>query len=237
MFGSRPLASAPVAGVLTGIKATTAAIVVSFSLDAERIGLRPIEATAIAASVAQATVVSSRGGSSLIGASIGFSVVAEAVETYLVEVSWAEVAIAPGITTLPRYYHPVADLTQNWKTQGGASTDLFSTLDEAEPDDTDYVRSPIVSRLTTSQQSFALPSIPVPPSGYQQSLSYRIALDGNVAQRLTVRLLQGTTTIATWTETVSSPEPYTVRRVLNEEQIASITDYQTLRLEFEAGGA
>ena len=128
------------------------------------------------------------------------------------------------------YLRPDTDaLDGNWKNESGNNTDLFASLDETSASDSDYIQSPVdpaseVCRIGLSN-----------PTGVVQApftLSYRFNNMGGAT--LTVTLKQGTTTIASWEETGSGWT--TQDRTLTAPQLAAITDFTNLFVEFSASG-
>lgn len=124
-----------------------------------------------------------------------------------------------------RHIAPTSDVAAGaWQASSG--TDLYAMIDESTPSGADYI---FTQSASTAQ--VALGSIPPPIAG-GHTVSYEIRGDG--AAGLTVRLKMGATVIASWTH---APAPATDTRYdqsLTGGEIASITDYSNLRLEFEA---
>lgn len=121
---------------------------------------------------------------------------------------------------------PASDLAAGaW--QASTGSDLFAMIDDgADPNAADYI---FTQSASTAQVS--LGSVPPPIAG-GQTISYEIR--GNGTAGLTVRLKMGGTTIASWTH---APAPATDTRYdqsLSGGEIAAITDYNGLSLEFEA---
>ena len=126
------------------------------------------------------------------------------------------------------FLRPDADaLDGNWLNESGSNTNLFSSLSETSASDAEYIASPVnpsneVCRIALSN-----------PTGVVQepfTLSYRFNNLGGA--QLTVRLMQGTTEIASWNETGSGWT--TQDRTLTGPQFAAITDFTNLIVELKA---
>jgi hypothetical protein len=95
------------------------------------------------------------------------------------------------------YLRPIADITDGtWTTQSGG-TELYSVLDEATQDDADYARSPV----NAVDESFDvnLGQISIAQSLATVRFSIGKTEDNDVPVDIKVTLLQGATTIASWT--------------------------------------
>lgn len=132
--------------------------------------------------------------------------------------------------------YPVADLGEYWTTETGATTNLYASIDELVPDENDYIVSPPVSLLTQSTQAFSLRPVDPPTRKADFSVSYEYYLRDGSGQNLTIKLMQNTTVIASWSHVVNSLSPVAHTQPLTTAQINAITDYSALRLEFVAGG-
>lgn len=120
---------------------------------------------------------------------------------------------------------PISDVSDGaWTPSTGA--DNYATIDEAVPSDTDYD-----SVTSASTFEVAVTVLTDPATGGGHYVRYRV---GGLGDSITVRLRQGTTTIASWTDTDLTPTPRTVERYLTTAEANSITDYTVLRLQFEA---
>lgn len=128
---------------------------------------------------------------------------------------------------------PDADVTDGgWTDQVGGSN-LVAAIDEATADDADYIKSPDISGgPAIAKISLANPGYL--PDGLLE-VSYRCGKTGDDAAGLIVRLLQGSTTKATWThDHLHAFDPQTFTRILTAAEFASITDFDDLYLEFES---
>lgn len=116
--------------------------------------------------------------------------------------------------TLPRIVFPTSDVaTGAWTSSTGG--DLYSTLDEAVPDDGDYISVNSISSCTMRLEA------PAYPGTANQALSYRAS--STQGSFLTVTLKQGNTVIMTRTHQLSGLNTlYT--QSLTPEEIALIGD-------------
>lgn len=135
------------------------------------------------------------------------------------------------LNSMTYYIRPDADsIDGNWTTNTGGTT-LYAAIDEAIPDDGDYIVSPAAPVNEICTVSLSNPSV-VP--GATMRVRYRArksAVGGNMELR--VRLLEGTTEIASWTEVVPSTDT-DYERALTNAQLVSINDTTNLFLEFRA---
>jgi len=126
---------------------------------------------------------------------------------------------------------PDADITDgSWTDQDGG-TNLFAAIDEPVLSDSDYIKSssnPVndVCEVRLSDPGSA-PSQPF-------EVFYRYKKSGGATIDLIVKLVQGTTVIATWTHNDISSSFVTASQVLSGGEFASITDFNDLRIRFEA---
>ena len=93
---------------------------------------------------------------------------------------------------MPQFARPSADTTVgNWQTHTGGTTNLYTTIDEVTPDDTDYIKSP----LAPSNAAYVtkLSSVEDPQSSTGHILRYRYSKNaaGGAQIDLTVQLRQG----------------------------------------------
>ena len=129
-------------------------------------------------------------------------------------------------TVIYQYARPDADVSDGaWLPSTGS--DLYACIDETTYSDTDYIYTTSLSSCTVSLSTLSDPS-----SSDNHTARYRAKGDG--ATDLVVTLKQGSTTIATWTETNASSTMTTYEHTLTSGEADSITDYSDLRLVFEA---
>jgi|SRR6478735_513138 len=139
---------------------------------------------------------------------------------------------------MAQYARPSADITLNaWTTQSGATTNLWSALDEVDASETDYV-SQASPGANNNLYEVRLSTVTTPLINRYHLVRYRYRKSqalGNV-RNVTVGLYQGTTLIASnvhnditvvWTEGAF---------LLTVAQAALITDYTNLRLRFTPSG-
>jgi hypothetical protein len=137
---------------------------------------------------------------------------------------------------VPNFARPSADISRgSWVTNTGATTNLWSTIDEATADDTDYVISALGDNTAYEVR---LSSVAPAIIARLHSVTLRGRKDaaaGNT-KGVTVALLQGTTQIA-------SQDFPTLTATVNQDVISlpksiasNITDYADLRLRFTPTG-
>lgn len=117
-----------------------------------------------------------------------------------------------------------------WKNESG-STPLYTSIDEASPGQSDYIRS--TNNPTSDICKISLSN----PSGAIQDpfeVSYQYYKVGSDSIDLRVQLMETTTVIATWTHTNISATPTIATQVLTSPQLASIGNPNNLFLEFKA---
>jgi hypothetical protein len=132
------------------------------------------------------------------------------------------------------YLRPVADSTiGGWATEAASTVSLYASIDEAVADDLDYITSGnleastvsdvYIAKLTTGQ-TVSLPF----------TVRYRYGKDVSGSQKvdLSVRLLEGTTAVSTWSHLNISTGFETTSQTVSTS--ATITDFNNLFLEFSA---
>lgn len=148
------------------------------------------------------------------------------VETQSAPVSWgAQPLFINPIIVTAQYARPTSDVSAGtWTASSGS--DLYAMLDETSASDADYI---VTTGASTCE--VALGSLTDPASSSGHIVRYRIsATSGGI----TVRLRQGTTTIATWAHAPAPTSLTTYAQTLTSGEADSITDYTALRLQFEA---
>lgn len=147
---------------------------------------------------------------------------------------------APLATTtlaeVPVFYRivPDADDSDGFWTNEAGTTSLFGSIDETANSDSDYIQSASMPALDVCKVSLSDPSGTVTPAD-PMSVHYRFkksAAGGTF--NLRVRLMEGTTPIATWTESSVSDSYQYVEHTLTSAEFASISDFTALYLEFRA---
>jgi hypothetical protein len=132
---------------------------------------------------------------------------------------------------------PDADSSiSDWTNQAGGATGIFGTIDEATFDDADYIRSPLPPSGSVARFRLSDPSLGNGTMASPLVVSYRFKKDNTNDQLLTVSLKQGTTLIAAWTHTGAGLTEIfqTVEQTLTAPQLASITNFTDLFIEFQA---
>jgi hypothetical protein len=116
----------------------------------------------------------------------------------------------------------------NWTTEANSSSNLYASIDETVPDNTDYIRSGLVP--SSDVAVFALTSLSTPLSG-PQYLRYRYGKDVAGGQvNLTVELLESGVSIQTWTHTNIAAGFLDVTQPIS----VSITNYGALSVRLTA---
>lgn len=135
----------------------------------------------------------------------------------------------------PQLARPITDITDGlWTNEAGSNVNLYASIDETSASDTDYIQSSS-SPASADIAEVGLTSLsdPVSSTGHKVRYRYKKDATGGDQINLTVRLMQGTTEIASWSHTnidaITSAE-----QTLSTGQADSITDYTNLRLRFEA---
>jgi hypothetical protein len=146
---------------------------------------------------------------------------------------WARLNAAIRTQIILQVARPSADHTDgNWTDAVGNNTALYASIDEAVTDDGDYIQSEI--GVETDICRVKLGSLSDPSSSTDHTVTYRAQSVGDGAVNLTVRLIQGASTvIASWVHTDLSFVLTTYTQTLSGAEADSITDYSDLYLEFE----
>lgn len=130
----------------------------------------------------------------------------------------------PAIATA-QYARPVADATTGtWTASTGS--DLFAMIDETPASDADYI-----STVNASICEVSLGSVTDPAVSTGHIVRYRLAAD---AGGITVRLREGSTTIASWTHAPAPASLTLCEQTLSAGEANAITNYAALKLQFEA---
>ena len=148
------------------------------------------------------------------------------VETQAAPVAWGGRSVLIGNTTVTvQYSRPTSDVTTGtWTASTGS--DLYAMLDETAASDADYI---VTTGASTCEVALGSLSDPAVSTGHK--VRYRLsATSGGI----TVRLRQGTTTIATWTHATAPSSLTTYEQTLTGGEADSITNYAALKLQFEA---
>ena len=128
---------------------------------------------------------------------------------------------------------PIADVTDgNWLNESGSATNLYASLDETTPSETDYITT--TDLLLTNVVEVMLASLTDPQASDYHTLEYKINHDSGLFIELEAALVQGTTVIAEWLHPYVEPGPSTLSHTITASEADSITDYSDLRLRLAA---
>jgi hypothetical protein len=118
--------------------------------------------------------------------------------------------------------------------QGWTPVPAYAQVDEAVVDDSDKVSSPQAPINSILEVGFSAGSDPVSSSNHV--VQYRIQKDqpGGAQVNVTVALMQGGTTIATWTHNDLANGWQTFTQTLSGAQADAITNYAALSLRITA---
>jgi hypothetical protein len=125
-----------------------------------------------------------------------------------------------------QYARPDTDISAGgWLPSSGS--DLYAMVDETTPSDSDFI-------YTFSLGACEVALSPLVDPGVHTDHVVKYRAQGDDATDLAVSLKQGSTTIASWTETNASSTVTTYTHTLTTDEAEDITDYTDLRLAFEA---
>lgn len=125
---------------------------------------------------------------------------------------------------------PGSDITvASWTSSLGGA--LYLAVDENPPDDTNYIFSP--NNPTTQTCEIKFLAIPDPGTNTGHVVRYRLKATG-LTTTFTFTLVQGTTTIKTWTQSVTVGGFAAYSQSLTSTEAGTITDYTDLRLRIQA---
>lgn len=128
-------------------------------------------------------------------------------------------------TVTAQFARPISDVSAGtWTASSGS--DLYAMLDEAAASDADYI---VTTGTSTCEVALAGLNDPAVSTGH--IVRYRIS---STTGGITVRLRQGTTTIASWTHNPAPTSLTTYSQTLSAGEADSITNYGALKLQFEA---
>jgi hypothetical protein len=127
----------------------------------------------------------------------------------------------------PQIIVPTADIAAGaWL--GDPNADLYANLDETAASDADFIH--VGATGSVCEVSLQAAADPAVSTGH--TVRYRAKGDGSTD--LIVKLVQGTTVIASWTETNVPATETGYQHTLTGTEADSITNYSDLRLRFEA---
>jgi hypothetical protein len=137
--------------------------------------------------------------------------------------------VSGNAATLLPYQHayPASDVSAGaWQASSGS--DLYAMLDDGYvPDAADYI---FTNSLSTASVRLGTLNDP----GVDTGITLHYQARGNGTTDLVVRLKQGATTIATWTETNAAATDTVYSRTLTTGEAAAITWGTPLDIELEA---
>lgn len=140
---------------------------------------------------------------------------------------------AAAFTVSVAYLRPSADSnTGTWTNQAGSST-LYTMIDESSADDADYIQSSASPSNDVCTIKLEAPNGYTPLHPFTVKYRFKKSDSANTLD-LRVRLLQGTTEIAQWSEMNVTNSYITQARTLSRPQFATITQFSDLYLEFRA---
>ena len=133
-----------------------------------------------------------------------------------------------------QYARPNADVTDgNWRNESWSQSNLYASVDEVSPNDSDYVQSE--GGPSASACELGLGSLSDPAMHTQHKVAYRYKKSGaGLTLSLKVYLMEGVTEIASWTHSDVSTDWTTTEQTLAEGEAANITDYTALSVKLEA---
>lgn len=143
---------------------------------------------------------------------------------------------ANGITLIPLLFQTIRPFSDtslgSWTDENGNAVNIYQSIDEAVPNDADYVQSPSLPAANTYK--FKLANASDPTIHTHHTVKFRAKKPyATGTTTLTVRLVEGVTTRATWVETITTSWQ-DFEKTLTELQAESITDYTNLYIELEA---
>ncbi|MEE9302600.1 MAG: hypothetical protein V3U84_02335 [Thiotrichaceae bacterium] len=120
----------------------------------------------------------------------------------------------------------------NWTDEAAGTTDIYTSIDEATADDSDYVQSAV--NPVNDDYEFHIGDPTDPAVGTGHYIHYRARNFGYTTNSIRVRLLQGATEIFTVTHSLGVSQDLNwqyFRRELSTTEANNITDYTNLRFE------
>lgn len=134
------------------------------------------------------------------------------------------------------YVVPQQDsLTGTWTNELGNVTNLYQSIDDTSVNDLDYIESVDDPSDDIYKTKIETVSDPNTDELHQIYYRYRKSAAGG-SLHIRVRLLQGSTEIASWTHTGISTDWVTQTQSLSTGQVGQITDYSDLYLEIKGYG-
>jgi hypothetical protein len=130
---------------------------------------------------------------------------------------------------MAQFARPDSDVALN-----GWSDPSWSVIDESAVDDGDFTQSALAPSNATLQVGLSDVEDPQSSSGHIVRYRYQKDAAGGAQINLTVALMQGGTSIASWSHTDIANGWVTQAQTLSGAQADSITNYANLRLHFTA---
>lgn len=137
---------------------------------------------------------------------------------------------------MAQFARPSADTVRTgWTDQGGGTTNIYTTIDEASASDADYIKTPTPPGANEFETLLTAVTDPLSSTGHIMRWRRRKQPASGSAQiNLTARLLQGGTQITSQSDT-NLPGTFTdTSYTLSGAEADAITNYADLRLEFVA---
>lgn len=159
--------------------------------------------------------------------------------TEMLQYNSAQAFAQLGSSGSPQFARPDEDVLKGgWTDVAGGDGDgaLYDEVDESTRNDADFARSATLTILgQTDTWVMGLTSVEDPQTSSNHIVRYVYKKDGGAVNvRLTVRLLEGGTQIASWTHTNIGTSSTLATQTLSAGEANSITNYSNLRLEFTA---
>lgn len=142
---------------------------------------------------------------------------------------WLAPAAAGGT---PQAVRPVSDVTTTGWTVTGGSGSFASAVDEPAADDADFVQSPN-NPTGTAPLVLALGPASTPGALTGVTLSVRMQTVSATSSSVVVDVMQGTTVIASFTETGVTSAWQTFTYALTATQAGQVTDWTALRVRLK----
>lgn len=128
---------------------------------------------------------------------------------------------------------PASDITQAGWINEAAGSELYSHIDEASPDDLDYIRA---ADCSTGQCEVKFSALTDPISSSGHKIKFRCRNQGAASTvALTATVKCGATTIASTTASAITTSWTTYTYTLTGSEADAITDYADLRVAFQGG--
>ena len=132
---------------------------------------------------------------------------------------------------MTQYARPDADVSNDGSWQNAsAGSELYSSIDESSTDDTDYV----TAQPSGGAETFVvtLSNVSDPSSAADHKVYYRASDDSGGDAELVITLKQGSTSIASSTNSSISASITAYNFTLSSTEANNISDYDDLKLSF-----